>query len=157
MNSLFYSLSILFALAFITIPLAQASEEPSLDLTLVGDSVLDLNSLDKDRMVRVYAEFANFDPSDEYFVLEIIQSSTGKIVSESVVNVQSTSNSLISFNSFVHYKVNPQDICADEGPDNEIQTKCTNIMTGDYQIQITTKDQSITKSEKFSIIDTRET
>ena len=157
MNSIFYSLVGIIALAVLAIPLAQASQESLLDLTLVGNSIIDLNSLEKDRMLRVYAEFVNFDPSDEYFLMEIIQEATGKTVSESVINVQSTSESLINFNSFVYYMVNENDICADEiESKSEIQTDCSNIMTGEYLIKVISKDQNIIKTEKFSIIDTRE-
>lgn len=157
MNSIFYSLVGIIALAVLAIPLAQASQESLLDLTLVGNSVIDLNALEKDRMLRAYAEFVNFDPSDEYFLMEIIQEATGKTVSESVINVQSTSESLINFNSFVYYMVNEHDICADEiESKNEIQTDCSNIMTGEYLIKVISKDQNIIKTEKFSIIDTRE-
>ena len=89
--------------------------------------------------------------------MEIIQASSGETVSESVINVQSTLTSLINFNSFVYYMINENDICADEREsENEIMTDCSNVMTGDYIIQIASKDQSITESEKFSIIDTRE-
>ena len=157
MGSILYLLSGIIVLAVMAVPLAQATQESLLDLTLVGNSVIDLNSLEKDRMLRVYSEFVNFDPSDEYFLMEIIQASTGKTVSETIINVQSTSTSLINFNSFVYYMVNEHDICADEiESENEIQIECSNVMTGEYLIQIASKDQSVIKTEKFSIIDTRE-
>ena len=133
------------------IPFAQASST-EFELTLVGDSVIDLKSDDKDRMVRVYVEFVNFDLSDKYFLMNVIQSSTGKIVSQSEINVGSTADGVVNFNSFVSYLVNEQDICADEQDDTSVQSFCSNVMTGDYEIQITSKDGILAKSVPFSIV-----
>ena len=135
------------------IPLAQASPSTEFEITLVGNSVIDLKSADKDRLVRVYVEFVNFDLSDKYFLMNIIQSSTGKIVSQSEINVASTADEVVNFNSFVLYLVNDRDICADEQENqNQQQSSCSNVMTGDYEIQITTKDETLAKSVPFSIV-----
>jgi len=126
-----------------TIPLAYASGTTEVTVTTVGSSVIDLDSLEKDRMVRVYAEFVDFDISDGHFLMNIIQSSTGKIISESQIYVASTAEGMINFNSHVVYMIS----------DNAIKTG--NVMTGDYQMQITTKDGSAVEYIPFSIIDTR--
>ncbi len=125
------------------IPLAYASGTTQVTVTTVGSSVIDLDSLEKDRMVRMYAEFVDFDLSDGYFLMNIIQPSTGKILSESKIHVASTADGLINFNSHVIYMISDEAI------------KTGNVMTGDYQMQITTQDGSAVEYMPFSIIDTR--
>ncbi len=126
------------------IPLAYASGTTQVTVTTVGSSVIDLDSLEKDRMVRVYAEFVDFDLSDGHFLMNIIQPSTGNILSESKIHVASTAEGMINFNSHVVYMISDKAI------------KTGNVMTGDYQMQITTKDGSAVEYIPFSIIDTRE-
>jgi len=131
-------------LAAMMIPLAYASGMTELTVTTVGSSVIDLDSLEKDRMVRVYAEFVDFDLSDGHFLMNIIQPSTGNILSESKIYVASTAEGMINFNSHVVYMISDKAV------------KTGNVMTGDYQMQITTKDGSAVEYIPFSIIDTRE-
>ena len=130
-------------LAAMTIPLAYAAGTTQVTVTTVGSSVIDLDSLEKDRMVRVYAEFVNFDISDGHFLMKVIQPSTGKIISESQIYVASTAEGMINFNSHVVYMISDESI------------KTGNVMTGDYQMQITTIDGSAVEYMPFSIIDTR--
>ena len=139
-----YSATLFVLLAAMMIPLAYAAGTTQLTVTTVGSSVIDLNSLEKDRMVRVYAEFVDFDLSDGYFLMNIIQPSTGNILSESKIYVASTAEGMINFNSHVVYMISDKAI------------KTGNVMTGDYQMQITTKDGSAVEYIPFSIIDTRE-
>ncbi len=126
-----------------TIPLAYAAGTTQVTVTTVGSSVIDLNSLEKDRMVRVYAEFVDFDLSDGFFLMNIIQPSTGKTISESQIYVASTADGMINFNSHVVYMISDKAV------------KTGNVMTGDYQMQITTKDGSAVEHIPFTIIDTR--
>jgi len=126
-----------------TIPLAYAAGTTQVTVTTVGSSVIDLNSLEKDRMVRVYAEFVDFDLSDGFFLMNIIQPSTGKMISESQIYVASTADGMVNFNSHVVYMI------------SDVAVKTGNVMTGDYQMQITTKDSSAVEYIPFSIIDTR--
>ncbi len=138
-----YSATLFVLLAAMMIPLAYASGTTQVTVTTVGSSVIDLNSLEKDRMVRVYAEFVDFDLSDGHFLMNIIQPSTGNILSESKIYVASTAEGMINFNSHVVYMISDKAI------------KTGNVMTGDYQMQITTKDGSAVEYIPFSIIDTR--
>ena len=133
-----------FGLGYVGFPLSIRLAKAGFKVTGVGASVIDLDSLEKDRMVRVYGEFVDFDLSDGYFLMKIIQPSTGKIISESKIYVASTAEGLINFNSHVVYLISDEAI------------KNGNIMTGDYQMQITTKDGSAVEHIPFSIIDTRE-
>jgi len=58
--------------------------------------------------------------------------------------VETVAEGLINFNSHVVYLISDEAI------------KNRNVMTGDYQMQITTKDGSAVEHIPFSIIDTRE-
>ena len=150
-------IAVLFALSTITISMAYASNQPQISLTNAGNSEIDLAWEEKDRMVRTWTEFSNFNPNDGSFVMQIIQSETGKIVSESTINVMTNSqNSSISFNTFVLYAVNAQDICQNDEFDAEIISleKC-NPLTGQYEMMISTNDGTVVNSTPFTIIDTR--
>ncbi len=127
----------------------------TLDTTLVGSHVVDLNWDEKDRLVRVYAEFTNFDIRDGYFNMNIIQSSTGNTVASSEINVYSTSDGKVDFNSFVLYMVNDRDICSYDMSDAEENVVCSDVITGDYEFKVTTLDSAVSSSEIFFIIDTR--
>ncbi len=144
MISKLYSATLFVLLAAMMIPLAYASGTTEVKVTTVGGSVIDLDSLEKDRMVRAYGEFVDFDLNDGYFLMKIIQPSTGEIISESKIYVASTAEGLINFNSHVVYLISDEAI------------KNGNVMTGDYQMQLTTKDGSAVEHISFSIIDTRE-
>jgi len=144
MISKLYLATLFVLLATMTIPLAYASGTTEVKVTTVGGSVIDLDSLEKDRTVRAYGEFVDFDLNDGYFLMKIIQPSTGEIISESKIYVASTAEGLINFNSHVVYLISDEAI------------KNGNIMTGDYQMQLTTKDGSAVEHISFSIIDTRE-
>jgi len=156
MNPIYFSFAVVFAVAAAAIPLAQAAESVQLDTTLVGDSVIDLNWDDKDRLVRVYSQFSNFDIDDKYFTMNVIQSSTGSIVASSQISVFSTADGLVDFNSFVAYMVNDRDICTYDMSEASEDAVCTDVMTGDYELEVTTRDGTVTASETFSITDTRE-
>ena len=89
--------------------------------------------------------------------MQIIQSETGKVVSESTINVMTNSeNSAISFNTFVLYAVNAEDICQNDEFDAEIMSLEECIpSTGQYEIRILTNDGSVTQSTQFTISDSR--
>ena len=150
-------IAVLFALSTVTISMAYASSQPQISLTNAGNSEIDLAWEEKDRMVRTWTEFSNFNRNDGSFVMQIIQSETGKIVSESTINVMTNSqNSSISFNTFVLYAVSVQDICQNDEFDAEIMSleEC-NPLTGQYEMMISTNDGTVVNSTPFTIIDTR--
>ncbi len=150
-------IAVLFALSTVTISLAYASDQPQISLTNAGNSQIDLAWEEKDRMVRTWTEFSNFNPNDGSFVMQIIQSETGKIVSESTINVMTNSqNSSISFNTFVLYAVNAQDICQNDEFDAKIISleEC-NPLTGQYEMMISSNDGTVVNSTPFTIMDTR--
>lgn len=150
-------MTLLVALTTVTFSMAYASSLPHISLTNVGNSEIDLAWEEKDRMVRVWTEFSNFNPNDGSFLMQIIQFETGKIVSESIINVMTNSQSTsINFRSFVLYAVNADDICQNEEFDADTMSfqEC-NPLTGKYEMMVSTNDGKIVKSTAFTIIDTR--
>ncbi len=151
------SLVLLFALATVTISMAHASSQPQISLTSVGNSEINLAWEEKDRMIRIWTEFSNFNPNDGSFIMQIIQAETGKIVSESTINVMTNSeNSAISFNTFVLYAINAEDICQNDQFNAEIMSldECM-PSTGQYEMRILTNDGSVSQSTQFTISDSR--
>lgn len=144
---------LLFALTTITISMAHASNQPEIFLTIAGNSVIDLAWEDKDRMIRTWTEFYNFNPNDGSFNMQIIQTETEQIVSESKINVMTNSkNPLINFNTFVLYAVNAQDICQNE---ESTSLEDCNPLTGEYKMIISINEGSVVKTVPFTIIDSR--
>ena len=121
--------------------------------TMYGNYVFDINSEDKDRIVRVYSQIANFDMDEEYFTINIVQSSTGDIVKSTQQNVYSTSKGVVNFNSFLFYLVDDRDICAIDTDDLGENQACPEIMTGKYELQIQSRDGSTSSSEPFWVTD----
>jgi len=152
-----YSLIMLVALATLTVSLAQASNQTIISLTNTTGDEIDLAWDEKDRILRIWTEVSNFNPDDKSFAMQIIQSETGKVVSESTINVMTNSeNSVISFNTFVLYAVTVEDICQNDQFDAEIMSfeECIPL-TGQYEMQISTNDGTVSQSTPFTITDSR--
>jgi len=152
-----YSFIALFVLATITVPLAQAFSQTQISLTNTTGIEIDLAWKEKDRILRIWTEFSNFNPDDMLFVMQIIQTETGKVVSKSTINVMTNSeNSAISFNTFVLYAVNAEDICQNDQFDAEIMSLEECIpSTGQYEMRISTNDGTVSQSTPFTISDSR--
>ena len=151
------TLVLLLTLTTVTISMSYASSQSQISLTNTGNSEIDLAWEEKDRMVRTWTEFSNFNPNDGSFIMQIIQSETGKIVSESKINVMTNSQSAsISFNTFVLYAVNAEDVCENEEFDAGIMSleEC-NPVTGQYKMRVSTNDGTVVKSITFTIIDSQ--
>ena len=133
-------------------PLAQAAESTQIDASLIGNSAIDVNGEVGDRLVRAYAQFVNFDISEKYFNVDVIQLETGNVVSSSQVNVYSTSTGLIDFGSLVGYLVNDRDICSYDMSNAAEGSVCTDVMTGNYQIEISTRNGILAEPVQFSIL-----
>ena len=134
MNPIYFSIAVLATLSVLTMPLAQATESTQIDAILIGNSAVDPNGEVGERLVRAYAQFANFDISEKYFNVDVIQLETGDVVSSSQVKVYSTSDGLINFGSLVGYLV-PKDSLA-----------------GNYQIEISTINGIMAEPVQFSIL-----
>ncbi len=153
MNPIYFSLALLATFSIFAMPLAQAIESTQVDTTLIGSSVIDVRGNDGDRLVRVFAQFANFDTSEKYFNVNVINSESGNTVSSSPVYVMSTSDGVINFGSLVGYHVNDRDICSYDMSEANEDAVCTDVMSGQYKIEIATKDGTVLASEQISIID----
>jgi len=134
MNPIYFTIAVLATLSVLTMPLAQATESTQIDASLIGNSAIDVNGEVGERLVRAYAQFANFDISEKYFNVDVIQLETGNVVSSSQVKVYSTSDGLINFGSLVGYLV-PEDGLA-----------------GNYQIEISTINGIMAEPVQFSIL-----
>ena len=134
MNPIYFSIAVLATLSVLTMPLAQATESTQIDAILIGNSAIDVNGEVGERLVRAYAQFANFDISEKYFNVDVIQLETGNVVSSSQVKVYSISDGLIDFGSLVGYLV-PKDSLA-----------------GNYQIEISTRNGIMAEPVQFSIL-----
>jgi len=152
MNPIYFSIAVLATLSVLTMPLAQATEATQIDATLIGNSAVDVNGEVGERLVRAYAQFANFDISEKYFNVDVIQLETGNVVSSSQVKVYSTSDGLIDFGSMVGYLVNDRDICSYDMSNAEEDSVCTDVMTGNYQIEISTRNGIMAEPVQFSIL-----
>ena len=64
--------------------------ETIIDVSIVGVPVINLDS--SNTLLRVYVDITNFDPSDGYFFLRIIQSATNTIISEDEILIREKSN-----------------------------------------------------------------
>jgi len=153
MNPLYFSLALIATFSILAMPLAQAIESTQVDTTLIGNSVIDVRGDDGDRLVRVFAQFTNFDSSEKYFNVNTIHLESGNTVSSSQYTVMSTSDGVINFGSLVGYHVNDRDICSYDMSDANEDAVCTDVMAGQYEIEIATKDGTILASEQISIID----
>ncbi len=152
MNPIYFSIAVLATLSVLTMPLAQATESTQIDATLIGNSAVDVNGEVGERLVRAYAQFANFDISEKYFNVDVIQVETGNVVSSSQVKVYSTSDGLINFGSLVGYLVNDRDICSYDMSNAAEGSVCTDVMTGNYQIEISTRNGIMAEPVQFSIL-----
>ena len=152
MNPIYFSMAVLATLSVLTMPLAQATEATQIDATLIGNSAVDVNGEVGVRLVRAYAQFANFDISEKYFNVDVIQLESGNVVSSSQVKVYSTSDGLINFGSLVGYLVNDRDICSYDMSNAAEGSVCTDVMTGNYQIEISTRNGIMAEPVQFSIL-----
>ena len=137
----------------VIIPLG-VSSHTTITMTNVGNTEIDLDWEQKDRMVRSWTEFTKFNPNDGYFQMKIIQQETSKVVSESTIQVMSTSvKHEINFNSLVLYMVNLQDICQNEDYEDTMSVQECNPLTGLYEMEISTRDGLVIDSITFTILD----
>ena len=65
-------------------------EETIIDISIVGDPVINLDS--SNTLLRVYVNITNFDPSDGYYYLRVTQSATDTIISEEEIVIREKSN-----------------------------------------------------------------
>ena len=112
-------------------------EESEVNVSIIGSSVINLDS--SNRLIRAYVDIVNFDPSDGYYTMKIIQPITGKIISEKEIVVRPRSNG--EAGADVAYLIN----------EDEISANSTAIL-GDYSIEVSSARGNAIGGAIFSII-----
>ena len=143
-------LSYIFFIAMLTmvIPFANGEEgntewtdwreDTEIKVSIVGNSVIDLDS--PNRLIRAYVEVINFEPTDGYYFMHIIQPTTNKTVAEQEIVIKEKGNGAAG--AHVAYLINDEDIL-----ENGLPVK------GDYEILISTEFGDTQGSTSFSIIE----
>lgn len=143
-------LSYIFFIAMLTmvIPFANGEEsntewtdwgeDTEIKVSIVGNSVIDLDS--PNRLIRAYVEVINFEPTDGYYFMHIIQPTTNKTVAEQEIVIKEKGNGAAG--AHVAYLINDEDIL-----ENGLRVK------GDYEILISTEFGDTQGSTSFSIIE----
>jgi hypothetical protein len=116
---------------------ASLDEETQISISILGSDVIDLDSTN--RLIRANVEVINYNPSDGYYFMHIIQPVTEKTISKEEIIIRAKSNGLAgaSVAKMIH--------------DEEIMVNGT-ALQGDYKLLITTERGDKTASTKFSII-----
>jgi len=80
-------------LLMMTIPVIYASEATQIKVTIVGDSIINLD--ETNRLIRASVEVQNYDAAgDGYYFMLLIQPGTGKIISEEEILMSPRANQL---------------------------------------------------------------
>jgi len=110
--------------------------ETIIDVSIVGTSVINLDS--SNTLLRVYVDISNFDPSDGYYFLRIIQSSTNTIISEDNIVIREKSNGKAG---------------ADVGHLLKEDTLGTTAdMLGNYEVVVFTENGGVIGNTTFTVI-----
>ncbi len=110
--------------------------ETIIDVSIVGDSIINLDSTNT--LLRVYVDITNFDPSDGYYFLRIIQSTTNTIISEDNIIIREKSNGKAGAD--VAHLVT----------EDELGT--TANMLGNYDVIVFTENGGVTGNTTFTVI-----
>jgi hypothetical protein len=111
-------------------------DETIIDVSIVGESVINLDS--SNTLLRAYVDITNFDPSDGYYYLRIIQPATDTIISEEEIIIREKSN-------------------GEAGADvahliTEDEISHTGILQGNYDLLVFTEFGNAVGNATFSII-----
>ncbi len=112
------------------------TEETIIDVSIVGDPVINLDSTNT--LVRVYVDITNFNPSDGYYFLRVTQTATDTIISEENIIIREKSNGKAGAD--VAHLVTEDTI------------NHTGIMFGDYDVSVFTEFGSAVGNATFSVI-----
>jgi len=131
----------ILVLETITSGAANASEETQIIVSIVGKDIIDLDM--QNRLIRAEVEVINFNPSDGYYFMQVIQPNSGKIVTENEIFIQDRGNQV--WGNDIAYLIK-DDIISNNGK----------IVQGEYKINIITEFGSSTGSATFRIIKSSE-
>jgi len=110
--------------------------ETIIDVSIVGDSVINLDS--PNTLLRVYVDITNFDPSDGYYFLRVIQSATNTIISEDNIVIREKSNGKAGAD--VAHLV------------TESKLGTTADMLGNYEVIVFTENGGVIGNTTFTVI-----
>ena len=112
-------------------------EESLINVSIVGDSVINLDSNNK--LLRAYVDIVNHNPADGYYYLRIIQPGTEKIISEEEIIIRKKGND--KSGADVAHMFNDEEI-SNNG----------NFVLGDYTLEVFSEKGAAIGNTKFSII-----
>ena len=133
----------IFVIFLIPASLAKADDETSwteesqINVSIVGNSIINLDS--NNRLIRAYVDILNFNPSDGFYYMRIIQTPTDKIITEKEIIIREKSNG--EAGADIAYLI----------ADDVINTNGT-IIQGDYSIEVFSKNGNSIGATTFSII-----
>ena len=136
LSKIHYLILFLFV-PIVTIPIASAYDDTAITVSLLGNSIINLDGPDK--LLRAYVDVFNFDPSDGYHSMQIIHSSTGSIVSEQEILIREKGNDQAGTN--VAFLVD----------ESELNVNGTSIY-GEYEIVISSEFGKSIGKTTFSLI-----
>lgn len=111
-------------------------EETLIDVSIVGDSVINLDS--SNTLLRAYVDITNFDPSDGYYFLRVTQSDSGIIISEENIIIRQKSNGKAGAD--VAHLI------------TEDELSHTGLLQGNYDLLVFTEKGNAVGNATFSII-----
>ncbi len=136
-------LSLIVIFGFTTVPYVDAAEEPTRILvSIVGDPVIDLDSTS--RLMRANVEVTNYNAAATgHYFMQLIQSSTGKILSEKEILITPRANDL--WGTQIAGMLDEDKINKNGKP-----------VLGNYEIKVITELGSYSGSASFKIIKSSE-
>jgi hypothetical protein len=113
------------------------TEESQISVSIVGDSVINLDS--DNRLLRAYVDIVNHNPGNGYYFLRVIQSVTDKIISEEEIIIREKGNDKAGAD--IAHMFNEE----------EISVNGTAVL-GDYEIEVFSENGIAIGTTTFSII-----
>jgi len=132
-----HALAIIVILGITTVPSVNASEETRIIVTIVGDPVIDLDTTD--RLIRASVLIENYNPTNGAYYMQVIQSSTAKILKETEIFVKDRDNDMWGTEIA---GILDEDLISQNGKP----------VLGNYEIKVITELSSHSGSASFKII-----
>ena len=117
--------------------LTSLNEESTITVSIVGDPIINLDSNNK--LLRAYVDIVNYNPSDGYYFLRVIQSATDKIISEEEIIIREKSNDKAGVD--IAHMFNEEELSI-----NGI------VVLGDYDLEVFSEHGNAVGNTTFSII-----
>ena len=112
-------------------------DESKVSISIVGNPIINLDS--NNRLIRAYVDILNFTPSDGYYYMRIVQTSTDKIIIEKEIIIREKSNG--EAGTDIAYLI-----------DDDVITTNGAIIQGDYTIDVFSKNGNSAAATTFSIV-----